>query len=90
MDDIGKAALDAFEKGKKDSYIPQDPFVAFGFESNPFPKTPIAELRKEKFLRSRITKISAYIGKVYSSNIERKDNFPRDPADDVLDGVLYC
>jgi hypothetical protein len=89
MDDLERMAVEAFEKGKEDTYIPQDPFVAFGFESNPFLKTHITELRKEKFLRSRITKVSAYIGKVYSSNIERKKSKSKKAESFVIDGALY-
>lgn len=89
MDDLERIAVEAFEKGKEDTYIPQDPFVAFGFESNPFLKTPISELRKEKYLRSRITKVSAYIGKVYSSNIERMKSKTKKNESFVIDGALY-
>lgn len=89
MDDLERIAVEAFEKGKEDTYIPQDPFAAFGFESNPFLKTPISELKKEKFLRSRITKVSAYIGKVYSSNIERMNSKSKKDETFVIDGALY-
>ncbi|MFW9851988.1 MAG: hypothetical protein ACFFDS_03545 [Candidatus Thorarchaeota archaeon] len=89
MDNIEKLALEAFERGKKDSYIPQDPFISFGFENNPFLETPIEDLKKQTFLQPRIRKISHYIGKVFSSHSE---NFKKKkPNDDnpVLDGVLY-
>ena len=44
MDNLEKLALEAFERGKKDSYIPQDPFTSFGFEGNPFLETSIESI----------------------------------------------
>ncbi|MHA1668643.1 MAG: hypothetical protein ACTSUR_08300 [Candidatus Heimdallarchaeaceae archaeon] len=89
MDEFAKAALEAFEKGKKDSYIPQDPFISFGFDSNPFLSTSFDELRKESFLQSRIRKISHYIGKVYSSCEKISKNRKIGDEPPFLDGVLY-
>ena len=89
MDDLERIAVEAFEKGKEETYTPKDPFAAFGFDSNPFLKTPISELKKEKFLQSRITKISAYIGKVYSSNLDRVKRKTKNDAEFIIDGILY-
>jgi len=89
MDEYEKIAKEAFEKGKEDSYIPQDPFVSFGFESNPFLETSIAELRKQAFLQPRVRKISHYIGKVFSSCLENKNEKRNRNESKTLDGVLY-
>jgi len=89
MDSLEKLALEAFERGKKDSYIPQDPFISFGFESNPFLVTSIEDLKKESFLQPRIRKISHYIGKVFSSHSTNSKKRRSTEENPILDGVLY-
>ncbi|MHA2357879.1 MAG: hypothetical protein ACXABK_03830 [Candidatus Heimdallarchaeaceae archaeon] len=89
MEDYEKIALEAFERGKKESYVPQDPFVSFGFEGNPFFDTSYDELRDEAFLQPRIRKLSHYIGKVYSSCIQLKKDKQKKTDSNILDGVLY-
>ncbi len=89
MEDYEKIAKEAFERGKEDSYIPQDPFVSFGFESNPFLKTSVSELRKQSFLQPRVRKISHYIGKVFSSCLENKNDKKDRGEPKILDGVLF-
>ncbi|NPD87576.1 MAG: helix-turn-helix transcriptional regulator [Asgard group archaeon] len=86
MVNLEEIALEAFEKGKKDIYSPQDPFVAFGFENNPFLETPMSLLKNEFFLESRIFKISTCIANVISS-FENKLKETKGPV--ILDGILY-
>ncbi len=90
MDNLEKLALEAFERGKKDSYVPQDPFISFGFDSNPFLETSIEDLKQETFLQPRIRKISHYIGKVFSSHLEKSKKKKSSDENPVLDGVVYC
>lgn len=89
MDELEKIALEAFEKGKEDIFIPQDPFNAFGFDSNPFFETSEAELREQAFLQPRIRKISHYIGKVYSSYSEQLETRKEKNDETTLDGILF-
>ena len=88
MSKFENIAMEAFEKGKKDSYIPQDPFVSYGFENNPFSVTTIDELENEAFLQSRIFKISRYLGQVYSSFLEKLQSTQKTETN-TLDGVLF-
>lgn len=78
MNELTKNARDAYEKGKKDTFIPQDPFISFGFEKNPFSDTSIDDLKQETFIQSRIRKVAFSVGKVISSQSEDK----------VLDGII--
>ncbi len=89
MDDLEKLALEAFEKGKEDSYVPQDPFLSFGFESNPFLDTSIEELKHQSFQQGRIRNISHYIGKIFSSHVEKSKKRDKNEEILVLDGILY-
>lgn len=90
MDELEKIALEAFEKGKKDTFVPQDPYIAFGFENNPFLHTSLEELRQQIFLQSRIRKVSHYIGKVYSSFTKHLDEKIKKKDSETLDGILFA
>lgn len=90
MENLEKLALEAFERGKKESYIPQDPFISFGFEGNPFLDNSIEDLKKQTFLQRKIRKISHYIGKVFSSHLEKSKKRKSIEENPILDGVLYA
>ena len=89
MDKFEKLALEAIEEGKKISYTPQDPFVSFGFSTNPFVETSLDELQKEEFIEPRFKAVVRYFTSVYKSfrDNQRKHNTKDDSF--ILDGVMY-
>lgn len=67
MDDFTEFVLSAYEKGKETPYLPKDPFIAFGFDGNPFSETSIQDIKKAKLLKPRIGKVATMIGQLINS-----------------------
>ncbi len=88
MDKFEKLAKEAIEESKSSSYTPQDPFVSFGFDANPFLETTIDELQKEECIESRFRVVIKYINKVYNS-FKEKNNKNKKDHNVIMDGVLY-
>ena len=88
MDKFEKLAKEAIEESKSSSYTPQDPFVSFGFDANPFLETTIDELQKEECIESRFRVVIKYINKVYNSFKEKNNKNIKD-HNVIMDGVLY-
>ena len=89
MDKFEKLALEAIEEGKKISYTPQDPFVSFGFSSNPFDEINLKELQKEEFLEPRFKAVIRYFTSVYNSFKENLSKRKEKNDSFILDGVMY-
>ena len=88
MDTFDKLALEAIERSKSRTYTPQDPFVSFGFKSNPFLETSIEELQQEDCIKSRFSFVIEYISIVYDSFQELLNN-EKNVDNVILDGVLF-
>ena len=79
MDKFEKLALEAIEESKSRSYTPQDPFVSFGFDANPFLEVTIEDLQEEECIESRFKVIIQYVNVVFNSF----------NCTDIIDGWAY-
>lgn len=89
MDKFEKLALEALEESKSNSYTPQDPFVSFGFDANPFLETSIEDLQNEEYIESRFRVVIKYINKVYNSFLDNCKEKKKDSDTVIMDGVLF-
>ena len=89
MDKFEKLALEAIEEGKKISYTPQDPFVSFGFSTNPFVETSLEELQNEELIEPRFKAVVRYFVSVYKSFSDNLSKMKGKEDSLILDGVLF-
>ena len=89
MDKFEGLAREAIKESDSSSYAPQDPFVSFGFVSNPFQEVSLADLESEIFLEPRFKQIIRYINKVHNSFTQNLEKSQKDSDGIIMDGVLF-
>ncbi|MHA1345553.1 MAG: winged helix-turn-helix domain-containing protein [Candidatus Heimdallarchaeaceae archaeon] len=89
MDKFERLAREAIKESDSSSYAPQDPFVSFGFVSNPFQEVSLADLESEIFLEPRFKQIIRYINKVHNSFTQSLEKSQKDSDGIIMDGVLF-
>ena len=89
MDKFEKLALEAIEESKGRVYTPQDPYVSFGFEKNPFLEVTIDDLLKEECIESRFKIVIQYIDYVHNSFNKNLEERKGEEDSFIFDGVIY-
>ena len=89
MDKFERLAREAIKESDSISYTPQDPFVSFGFEINPFLEISLADLESEVFIEPRFKQIIRYINKVHNSFTQSLEKNRNNNEGVIMDGVLF-
>ncbi len=89
MDKFERLAREAINESDSVSYTPQDPFVSFGFESNPFLDVSLADLESETFIEPRFKQVIRYINKVHNSFTQSLEKKPNNNDGVIMDGVIF-
>ncbi len=89
MDKFERLAREAIKESDSISYTPQDPFVSFGFESNPFQEVSLADLESETFIEPRFKQVIRYINKVHNSFTQSLEKNRNSNDGIIMDGVLF-
>ena len=89
MDKFERLAREAIKESDSVSYTPQDPFVSFGFESNPFSDVSLADLESETFIEPRFKQIIRYINKVHNSFTQSLEKKRKNDDGVIMDGVIF-
>ncbi len=89
MDKFERLAREAIKESDSVSYTPQDPFVSFGFESNPFSDVSLADLESEAFIEPRFKQVIRYINKVHNSFTQTLEKTRDNTEGVIMDGVIF-
>jgi DNA-binding transcriptional ArsR family regulator len=89
MDKFERLAREAIKESDSISYTPQDPFVSFGFEANPFLDITLADLESEIFIEPRFKQVIRYINKVHNSFTQSLEKKQINGEGVIMDGVLF-
>ncbi|MCK4896187.1 MAG: hypothetical protein KAS47_05220, partial [Candidatus Heimdallarchaeota archaeon] len=89
MDKFERLAREAIKESDSIAYTPQDPFVSFGFEINPFLEISLADLESEVFIEPRFKQLIRYINKVHNSFTQSLEKSRNNNDGVIMDGVLF-